>query len=195
MGVHLVHAALSTDYVRKLIIIKARQVVRKPGFSRSDQPDIEQDLVTHVLKKAHLFDPARATVQTFMARVVDSAIAMILRDRHRQKRAAGFHTKSLASMVLDHERKLRVLADMVSETDLRRRYGGDAPANEDIAVLVMDFSQVLADLSPELRDVAARLPGGTEASIARDLGKSRRQVRKAIAAIKEHFEAAGLTEI
>ncbi|MBE3123871.1 MAG: hypothetical protein IMZ65_03630, partial [Planctomycetes bacterium] len=86
MGVHPVHAALTTKYVQTLIRIKARAVARQPGFSQSDQDDLEQDLAIHVLKQAHYFDPDRGSVRTFIARVVDSAVAMMLRDRRRLKR-------------------------------------------------------------------------------------------------------------
>jgi len=41
MGVHPVHAAVTTPYVQKLIAVRARQVVRQPGFCRSDQADVE----------------------------------------------------------------------------------------------------------------------------------------------------------
>lgn len=36
-----------TEYARTLIRVKARQIVRRPGFSSSDTDDVEQDLFLH----------------------------------------------------------------------------------------------------------------------------------------------------
>ena len=55
-----------TEYARTLIRVKAKQIVRRPGFSRSDQEDIEQDLVVHLLCQAERFDPERGSLNTFM---------------------------------------------------------------------------------------------------------------------------------
>jgi RNA polymerase sigma factor (sigma-70 family) len=196
MGVHPVHAALTTEYVQKLISIKARQLVRKPGFSRSDQPDAEQELVAHILRAAHLFDPGRGSVRTFIARVVDSAVAMILRDRRRLKRAAGFRVLSLADPAFsgtDHE---STLAETIEEADLRRRCGGGVCRRDDEdRVQAIDLARILAGLPPHLQEMAGWLKEESEAAVARDLGISRRQVRKAVAQIREAFEAAGLAEI
>ena len=195
MGVHPVHAALSTEYIQKLIGIKARQLVRKPGFSRSDQPDVAQELVTHILKAARLFDPARGSVCTFIARVVDSAVAMILRDRRRLKRAAGFRVLSLADPAFSGTDRESTLAETIEDADLRRRSGGQCHEDEEERVRAIDVAQVLSGLPPHLQDIAIRLAEQSEVAIAHNLGLSRRQVRKAVAQIREAFDAAGLAEI
>jgi RNA polymerase sigma factor (sigma-70 family) len=195
MGVHPVHAALTTEYVQKLISIKARQLVRKPGFSRSDQPDIAQELVAHILKAAHLFDPARGSVCTFIARVVDSAVAMILRDRRRLKRAAGFRVLSLADPAFSGTDRESTLAETIEEADLRRRCGGTCRRDDEDCVRTIDLAQILASLPPHLQEMAVWLKEEREAAVARDLGLSRRQVRKAVSQIREAFEAAALAEI
>ena len=67
-----------TEYARTLIRVKARQIVCRPGFSRSDTGDVEQDLYLHLLSQAQQFDPTRGSINTFIARVVDSAVAMLV---------------------------------------------------------------------------------------------------------------------
>jgi len=47
-------------------------------------------------------------------------------------------------------------------------------------------------LAPRQREIAKRLGEAAEASVAREMGTSRRQVRKAVLAIREHFRRAGL---
>jgi len=195
MGVHPVHAALTTDYVKQLIQVKARQLTRHNGFNTSEQLDIEQDLTVHVLKAAHHFDPSRACVKTFIARVVDSAVAMILRDRRRLKRAAGFRSRSLEEAIFHSERGTGLLADLLDEADGCRRTGCDTTPSQERAELESDTQRVLAELPPQLQEIAARLVNATEAAIARDLGISRRQVRNAVEMIRARFQKAGLTEI
>ena len=58
-----------------------------------DRADIEHDLIGHVLKQADKYDPDRAAVNTFIVRVVETAAAMLVRDRGRLKRAGGFETE------------------------------------------------------------------------------------------------------
>jgi RNA polymerase sigma factor (sigma-70 family) len=195
MGVHPIHAALSSDYVKQLLQVKARQITGHIHFSPSERFDLEQDLAVHVLKQAHHFDPSRACVNTFIARVVDSAVAMLLRDRGRLKRAAGFRSRSLEEALFHSERGPGSLAALLDEDDGRRRIGVDATPGQERAELRSDTQQVLAELPPHLQEIAARLVNATEAAIARDLGISRRQVRGAVEAIRAHFRKAGLTGI
>ena len=195
MGIHPVHEAISTQYIQQLIQIKARQLTGHIGFSPSERFDLEQDLAVHVLKQAHHFDPSRGCVKTFIARVVDSAVAMILRDRRRLKRAPGFRSRSLEESLFHSERGTGSLAELLDESDGCRRTGGDTVPGQERAELEVDTQWVLAELPPDLQEIAARLVDATEAAIARDLGISRRQVRNAVEAIRAHFQRAGLTEI
>jgi RNA polymerase sigma factor (sigma-70 family) len=196
MGVHPVHAALSTEYVQTLIRIKARQLIRHPGFSRSDQEDLEQELRGHVLKQAHHFDPSLVCVNTFIARVVDSAVAMILRDRRRKKRAAGHRLQSLEGTTLLNEGEEKTLLDVLVDEDLHRRHGVHGAGDEERGDVSADTAAVLSRLAPDPREIAHLLmEGAREATIARALGISRRQVRSAVAAIRRHLKDAGLTEI
>ena len=95
MGTHTVHAALTTPYVTSLIRSKAGRLSRSSGFQRSEQGDLEQELTSHILKQAGHYDPARGSVNTFIDRVVTSAVAMVIRDRRRLKRGAGRRPISL----------------------------------------------------------------------------------------------------
>jgi DNA-directed RNA polymerase specialized sigma24 family protein len=193
MGVHPVHAALTTPYVQTLIRCKARRIVQRLGLSRSDESDVAQDLRACVLKQAHQFDPALAGVNTFIARVVDSGAAMIVRDRRRLKRAAGLRLQSLEGSTLQHEGEEKTLADVLVDDDLQRRHGTWGTPDEERHDVSADTARVLAHLKPPLRAIARRLmKDDNEVSIARDLGISRRQVRKAIADLGRHFKRASL---
>ena len=193
MPTHPVHAALSSDYVKTLIRLKARQLRRRSEFCRTPVKDIEQELVLHVLQQAHLYDAARGAVNTFVATVVKSAAAMMCRDRRRLKRAAGLNLRSLEGSTLLDEGEEKTLADVIIDDDLRRRHAGYMASDEDRACASADTSVALSGLSSSLRAVARLLmEGAKEASVATRLGISRRQARKAIEKIREHFLRAGL---
>jgi len=85
-----------TEYAKALVQAKARQLCRR-NFSPSEREDIEQDLWLAVLQQAERFHPARASLETFLDRVVSRAAAMLLRSRKRHKRAGGVQPLSLES--------------------------------------------------------------------------------------------------
>jgi DNA-binding NarL/FixJ family response regulator len=153
-------------------------------------------LVVHILKEAHLFDPARSCARTFIAQVVDSAGAMILRDRRRKKRAAGHRLQSLDGTTLLNEGEEKTLLDVLVDEDLHRRHGTHGASDEERGNISADTATVLSRLAPDLREIAHLLmEGARELTIAQALGISRRQVRNAVTAIREHLNDAGLTKI
>lgn len=182
--------AVLSGYAKSLIRHKARQLCRNLGFSSTDREDLEQELTMHLLTKAHLFDPGRASSSTFAERVIRTTIAMMLRDRSRQKRAAGFKALSLEGTDVVQGHGIASLRDLLRPSDLGRRTGmGDEERRAETVAAVND---ALQSLPPDLQDLCSRLINGTTASAARDMGISRRQVRNAIERVRRHFEASGL---
>jgi RNA polymerase sigma-70 factor (ECF subfamily) len=199
MSTAAVHAALASGFVQKMVKIKACQLRRRPEFARTDLKDIQQELVTRILDRAHLFDPARGAPTTFIAAVIGSAVPMMCRDRRRLKRAGEVQTTSLDSSVMQKDGQEEVemsLADQLSEPDrLRHRCGDHCPDQQrrDTAAAVAAATD---RMPPQVRDVCRRLmDGGSESSVARDLGLSRRQVRNAMELAREELRRAGLEEI
>lgn len=194
MGVDPVVEALSTEYVRDLIAVKANQLTRRKGFRRHEQPDIEQELAAHVVRKARLYDPTRGSVHTFIDRVVNSAAAMLCRDRRRIKRAAGYRTVSLQDIHMGRLNRHMTLEDFLEGEDLCRRLAIEVQPERQARESAMDIRGVLVNLPPAVREVWIRLAEGTDASVSREFGISRRQVRNIRAAIRRLLEESGLTE-
>ncbi len=185
MSIETVHAALTTDCITNLIKFKARHLLRRPEFHGVEMEEVQQELALHVAQRAHLFDPRRGHVVAFITVVVDTAAAIMCRSRGRLKRGAGVLPQSLEGSMLLNEGRKMPLMDLLLEDDLRRRYGGQASSDPRERV---DLADGLAHLSPVLRQIAQLLMNdGGETSIARDLGMSRRQVRKAIDELRGHF--------
>lgn len=196
MSIETVHAALTSDYISNLIKFKARQLLRRPEFHGMELEEVQQEISLHVAQKAHLFDPKRGYAESFITVVVDTAAAMMCRSRGQLKRGPGLQVQSLEGSVLLNEGEETSLLDQLVEDDLHRHHGGQCVPGEHQQDARIDLADALERLSPHLRQIAQLLMNdGCEASIARDLRTSRRQVRKAIDEIREHFQQSGLAEI
>jgi RNA polymerase sigma factor (sigma-70 family) len=181
-----------TAYAKTLIEFKARQLSRRRGLGQADRDEIQQELWLAVVNQADRFDPARASLDTFIDRVVNTAVAMILRDRERQKRASGFQAMSLDAVSKDDGRSKLTLAAKITEEDLHRRQGAE-PRDE---IADREQAEALAAalrlMPPEVNDVCRRVMGGSISSAAEELKTSRRQIRNSLAVARPHLEAAGI---
>lgn len=166
------------DYARKVIRIKARQLAQRRELRGSDRDDIEQELTLELLKQAHHFDIRRASLNTFVARVIDTAVAMLLRARRARKRAGESTTRSLDAVGASGDPEGVPVPDDAPGPPVRA-----ADAERDAR-----FRTAIATLPEPLRRLWERLLVGTPTAAARDLGISRRQVRGGIAAIRKHLE-------
>jgi len=196
MSIESVYAALTTDCASSFIRTKARQLKRRPEFHGVELEEVQQELALYVTQRAHLFDPQRGHVIAFIRVTANSAAAMMCRSRGRLKRGPGYQVQSLEGSALVNEGEEISLLDRLVEDDLHRHHGGQGNPDPSQLDARIDLADALDRLSPHLRQVAQRLmDGGCEASIARDLRMSRRQVRKAIDELRGHFRQFGLTEI
>jgi RNA polymerase sigma-70 factor (ECF subfamily) len=180
-----------TDYAKSLIRFKARQLSRRRDFQPAHPEDLEQELWLALVKAAEQFDPAKASLDTFIDRVVNTAVATLVRACQRRKRGNGLMLQSLDGELEPASGTSEPLATAISVDDLARRTGA-VPRDE---TLVREDAEAvehaLAQMPEEMRDLCRRLMGGTVASVARELGVSRRQVRKIIRAARPFFERAG----
>jgi DNA-directed RNA polymerase specialized sigma24 family protein len=162
-----------------LIRAKARQVAHRAGLTRSDLPDLEQDIALHVWQRLGRFDPAKADRGPFLRMLVAHAVATALRGRVRRARRAP------------------------AALDAALRAGGGGPAEPadrgasrraEEAALALDVAAVLASLPPRLRRVAESLQARSVAAAARELGLTRAAVYRRLGELRAAFAAAGLGE-
>ncbi len=183
------HDAVLTEYAKSLISFKARQLKRKRVFRRESPQDVEQDLTTYLLSRAHLFDPTRASANTFADRVIQSGIAMMLRDRVRQKRAPELDNISLEQSSPGSDEEAGSMRDALTEADLRRRLG--TASDPERAELNEAVRELLQSLPVEDQRICILRMTGTNESVARELGITPRQVRDALDRLRKRFEAGG----
>jgi RNA polymerase sigma factor (sigma-70 family) len=193
MGPGPARDAVLTAYAKSLISFKAKQLCRKARFSRSDEEDLVQDLTLALLEKRNQYDVARgASIDTFANRVVISKVKMILRDRRRTKRAAGFKAASLDCDTAQGTDGPAPLSQMIDGDDRARR--GTSGPPDPLASLERHeaLTAVMASLPPDLADFAQQMCSGSVHSAARRLGISRRRADATVTELRRRLEAAGL---
>jgi RNA polymerase sigma factor (sigma-70 family) len=184
-------AELLFPVAARLIRWKARQLAGKPGFIRSDQADIEQELTLKFLNSAASFEPERGRWKGFVTKVVERHAASLLRNSRAKKRAHRRIT-SLNSPVQAGSDIPTTLADSITDRDQDARRGRRPRSEEQISRLAFDLAEVLERLPPKLRDLAERLKTQSIAEAARTLGVPRTTVNGWVSQLRRRFEKAGL---
>ena len=162
-----------------LIRAKARQLVGRNGFTRSDRSDIEQNLVVHVIENLPRFDATRGRRTTFVDRIVNHRVASILRHRCAQRRD---YRRSLAF----EQAPVNDDGEQFEPAD-RRQAHADPPPD-----LKFDLANAVETLNDELRQMCGLLMHESIADTARRLGLTRAEARTRIARIRRLFADAGL---
>jgi RNA polymerase sigma-70 factor (ECF subfamily) len=181
---------LLDTYAQQLIRYKARRLVRKPGFTTSDQEDVEQDLALHLLRKAKHFEPSRAALNTFVSRVLDSGVIAIIRKRKRLKRAPASH-RSLDERV--SAKDPAPASASITDADNVRRLQSTASSDVSRFITHEALAHALSCADPQLQELYSNLERGTVASVARELGLSRSKRRALLEAGRSKFNAAGFS--
>jgi len=185
----IVSHPFTSDLVRR----KAAQLCRRSDFSRSDEEDLRQDMALYLWAKARLFDPTRGNVEAFVTTAIGSWVGMELRRRRAGKRCNGYKTISLEGTLVACDGELDSLADMIGDADGQRRNGIEAKDLIDEIEIREAFRRVSASLSARERALLRDVIDHGVAGAARLRRVSRRQIDRALAAIRERLtgERAG----
>lgn len=188
---HVTPDNILTPYAQRLIRSKARQLAHTTGFRRNEAEDLEQEFWIALLTQCVHYDPSRASLNTFINRVVHSTIAILIRERQRSKRSLAVHAQSLDQI---SSKQRCAISKSLTETDDRRR----SPQSSEDALQTIEkdeaFQRCLSSLPLELQQVCHRVMHSAGATAARKLGTSRRQVRKSLAVARIHFRNAGFED-
>lgn len=173
------------QYAVTTIHHKAQQLIGKYGFSQSDAEDIEQSLALDLIERLPNFNPAKATLNTFCARVIERQISKLIRHRKQGKRDYRRQSLSLDSHSPFGDE---------SSSDYREsiEYGVAARGDEEDADLRIDVTATIARLPEDLKEIACRLRTESVAEVARDMDVPRTTLYGAIERIRLFFESAGL---
>jgi len=182
---------VENEYAQNSVRVKARQLCRRSDFPGSEVEDVEQEFWLYLCTHIEKFDPKRSSLNTFIDRMINTAAALLVRGREREKRAPGFATQSLDDCISE-KFPTSTLHDSLTANDDRRKSDSTNPfvavENQEAIAVAME------KLSPEAREVCVKLMDGeTPTAIARDLAVSRRRVRNLMQEAQEQLVAAGFS--
>ena len=181
-------------YAVGLIKYKARQLIGQAGFTASDRDDLEQELVLDLLRRLPKYNPRRAQLNTFIARVVEHKIASLIEARKagiRDYRRCG---RSLNDRFEDEEGRSVERVETIDQEDYLLRTGAQSRPSDELSALTIDVAAVLEGLPPELRELCRRLKAESVTEISRDTGVPRGTIYESIKKLREIFEDAGLRD-
>jgi len=184
-------ASLNDQYIRTLILIKARSLMKSPAFRGVERDDVLRDLTLMLAKRLGQFDPERAQLRTFVSRVLDSAAITLLRARQREKRSGDHGMASIERLRESQTTDPVTGSAAVGEADAARRLGREVRSPIEDFHLSDSIREIMAALPPDLADLCRALQEDSAVSTARGLGISRRQLRNRIAELRVRFAAAG----
>ena len=182
------------DFTLRLIRRKARQISSRLGFTRSDIPDLEQELTLIVLRRMPDFDARRAHYNAFVTTVVERHTATILEHRAAGKRSQCRQGGSINVPVADGEGGTVELSAIISSSDGSRHTGQWRRPAEDAWNLAHDVAAVIEQMPPQMRRVCELVMRGSKSAAGRELGMSQFAIYEMLERIRVRFEEAGLRD-
>jgi RNA polymerase sigma-70 factor (ECF subfamily) len=184
---------INDRFTRGLIHRKIKQIVGRAGFTNQDHKDLEQRLLLRVLQAIRRFDPNHAHLNVFVTTVIERDIANILRDKKAKKRD---HRRicSLNVVIANKDKRSIELGDTIGQREHDTRLGRSVRSGLDLAQFTQDMKEVIADLPPELRNLAEAMKTDSISKIARCKGLPRTTLNYYVQQLRQRFEQAGLKD-
>lgn len=159
-----------TNYALETVHHKTQKLVGKAGYTQDDVDDIKQDLIVDLLERLPKFDPAKASLNTFIARVVERKICNLLRARWAEVRNRRREVCSLNDNISTGEAEMVQRYTTISQDEYDLSTGKYGLPAEEREHLRLDLAALLAELPPELRRAAELLQMFPVAQVARQMG-------------------------
>lgn len=184
-------SVLVSRYARTFIRFKAWQLSQSSGFHTSEKEDLEQELWAALAAQAPNFNCQRASAQTYINRVVRAQVSMIRRARSAERRSAA--TKIL-SLDQPPEHTLQSLAEQLTEDCDHRQCQRTSEDLADRRLLSESVREAIRQMPAHVQQVCEALMTSPGATVARQLGISRRQVRSAVEIARRHLNHLNLSD-
>lgn len=183
---------MDNDYARTRIRVAARHLCRRLKSPLAEREDIEQDLWMVLLEQAGHFDAERATINTYIDRVIRSAVAMRIRHHCSAKETANRRAVSLDALSASPDSNAAGAAARIASDHVTARRGGTA----DDPIAASDdreaYASALAAMPTDLRGLCERVATQTQSRIASDLRIAKRTIRRKLREARTYFERAGI---
>ena len=117
----------------KRIWSKAMQLSKQEGFRPDEWPDLQQEMVVHVLEQLLKYDPRRGKREHFLASIISHKATDMLRIRRAKRRGHQVEVVSLHEQVATAGDEQVLVEDLVADDALQvqrglsGRHGGSDP--------------------------------------------------------------------
>jgi len=183
-----------SDYATQLIKRKTRQLVGRYGFTKLDFEDLKQEMMLDLLQRQPKYNPDRAQINTFVARIIENKVASIIAARKADKRDYRLCCCSLNEQFEDKDGRSIERAETAYMTEYLRRTGKSTRSHEELTNQAIDLQRTQSELPPNLRDLCDCLGDEDITAIARKLNRHRSTVHEHIKRIRILFKNRGLKE-
>jgi RNA polymerase sigma-70 factor (ECF subfamily) len=182
----------SGAHAENLIRHKARQLVGTYGFTEADRDDLEQELRVDLMRRLGKFNPAKAKLSTFTARVVEHCIATIIEARKAAKRDYRECDCSFNEPLTFEDGDDGELGDTIACETYMRRLSPASAGHVTRRDMSIDVASVLALLPQEQQRLCALLREHTVLEISDICQIPRGTIYDRIKEIRIVFEDAAL---
>ena len=181
------------DYAEMLIRIKARKLARTAASPEVDWEDFAQNMRLDLWRRLSKFDPGKATLNTFIARVVEHKAASMLEARKARCRDYRRCRSSLNDPLAGKDGTVPVeRGDMLDEDAGHLRTGVPSRSGEESGELGLDTKAALTRLPPELNGLGCHLLNQTKTEVAKETGIPRGTLHESTQKLRRRFKKAGL---
>ena len=185
MGTYAPHNLSEPEFfflAEKIIRCQARLLTGLFGFTEHDIPDIQQELFLELYKRKENFDPEKSKESTFIARVVESKVLDLIKQRQAECRDWRKCRDSLnRTVTLPDIGVIEKIETLESEQ------------NSD-PLLILDVALILERLSPDLLEICRILKYYDKNEAPDNCPVSRSAFFRKLQTLKDIFLQAGLDE-
>jgi len=182
------------EYAVQIIKHKARQLIGSSGFTESDRDDLEQEMMLDLLRRLPKYDSEKAQLNTFIARIVEHKVSIILEERSAGKRDWRLCTASMNDKFDLGEGGSIERLEVYDMDEYLRQSGRLSRTTSERLLLSIDLRCAIHSLPPELRDLCERLQKDSVTKISRDTGIPRGTLYDRIKELRNLFEDKGLRD-
>ncbi|HOY63861.1 MAG: RNA polymerase sigma factor [bacterium ADurb.Bin236] len=179
------------DRIVKTVLIKAKQLIGKAGYTSEDYDDIVQEMILDIYCRLSKYDPARSTFKTFINRIVEMKCADMLQAGHAANNDLNRRAESLNLIVEQEDGAQLECIQTVSVEELPWNNGAVFAAESDLSDFKIDLQKIMSRLSPRNRTLCERLTREHISEICRDSGISRTAQYDHIRQIRKKLQEAG----
>jgi len=151
-------------------------------------------MVLDLLRRLPKFNPERAQLNTFIARVVEHKVATIIEARKAGIRDYRLCNCSLNDCLEDEEGGSVERIETTDQEDYLLRTGKLSRPAAELRDLSIDVRKVIEQLPPKLRELCRRLMTDTVTRISHETGIPRGTIYEFIKNLRAIFEDAGLRD-